>query len=61
MNNAVKICTKCGRGIIGERSINAPHDKQPVWWTSGETGPMCNGRLAWVARDAQVSMLDKED
>lgn len=57
MQVSVRICTKCGRGILGD-ARRAQRDAQPVWWTQEADGPMCNGRLVWVAMSAQINHLN---
>lgn len=62
--NYVTICAKCGRGFL-KTSASALVDTQPIWWMEDPyvprqnpmkmlEGPMCNGRLMRVDRDAEI-------
>lgn len=57
MQASVRICAKCGRGLLGA-ARGAAKDAQPVWWTQETEGPMCNGRLVWVSAAAQIAFLN---
>lgn len=57
----VVVCSKCGRGILGA-SRAASVDRQPTWWLVDDNGkplegPMCNGLLVSVERNAQVQKV----
>lgn len=53
-NISVAVCTKCGRGMIGKAARDSAVDTQPVWWTSDQEGPLCNGRVIHVDRQKQL-------
>ena len=54
----VVICSKCGRGMIGEIAMAIAIDSQPVWYTWETNGPDCNGALVLVDREEQIRRYD---
>lgn len=57
----VKICARCGKGMIGPAQ-DAQVDTQPMWFFGSgaeSEGGLCRGRLMFVNRDKLIDTLDR--
>lgn len=57
----VPVCSRCGRGFLGEIAKSVSVDSQPVWWTQGQNGPMCGGQVMHMDRMTQIERVYGED
>jgi len=57
----VTVCRRCGRGFPPWSALSTHIDSLPVWWTTTELGPKCNGQILKVARRDQIHRVEAEE